>query len=397
MILRAFLLMWFSAMSTTALSQQWVQTESDGLIVAEIEEGASRLTVRCSPNIEIGQNAIRVDLNGTPVTGQTQFQFNDGSQQAVLLENGMMGADTDNNAALFSGVISRLKQASDVTVRLPDGAEQTFSLRGSTRAIGECPLPSIPFDMADCEDERGFGYIRYGLGTGPFALSDFCINRDEGSLRGLESFGGLTLTKDDGVNFTYENLSSGGAIRPTLQIAPVITSTYHGGIIDDQSPEFNFNNGDLSIVGYLYNALGSPERMGESFGVLVALGEPLFGLYGEATFENGHATFELIDSPMFGLSRNGQGQLAFVVADDGSVSGSGAFEAENVRVAGYSPNEWVKAEFEVSELRGFIVGETGQVIKTHALITGEVIDAEGDVRSVETLAEIFLLDLAILP
>lgn len=383
MTVRILFMAFFSLLASSVSAQQWERVDGGMSYIAQIEQNQSSLRIGCSADIELGQNYLEMSLGDHPVEGQTQFQFDDGSQQAVLLDGGQLRADTSNNASLFTGVTSRLKSASKVTIRLLDGAEHTFVLRGSSRAIGECPLPTVPFDIANCKLERAFGYVKYRNGT--FVLSDFCIDRDAGGFQGAENVSGLTLVKDDGVNFTYEDLANG---RGSLQIAPVLVSTYHGGQFDDQSPEFNYYGPEGSIVGFVYNELATPESLAQTFQVYLSTG--YFGLIGEGEFVDGEATFSLIDNVAFGMSRNGAGELTFRVADDGSVTATGSLSADNIRIAGYGPNEWVSARFEVTDLRGFATGAGGQVIKAYAELTGEMTDAEGDVDTVLTRAEVFL-------
>lgn len=389
MICKSVTIVYLFSVSTQLGAQEWQGTESSGSYRAEIEQDGSTLSVICSSSVEDGQNSIMAVLFGQAVSGPVQFQFNDGSQQSAILESGEVRADSQNNVELFEGIISRLKSQSSVTIRTAEGIEQVFSLRGSTRSIGDCPLPVAPFDISTCITERGFGLVSYKYGSDPIALSDFCFDRSNGSFNGLVSDTSLTLVADSGTSFTYEDLASGGSSRPILKIAPVITATYHGGSIDDQSPEFYYGGNGASVTGFLYNQLATPETIGTGFRANVSTG--LFSLYGEADFIDGIATFNLIDRRDTTRSRNGTGTITIIVADDGSVSGSGNFSAENIRLAGYRQNEWVSATYQVTELRGYAVGETGQVIKTYASLTGQITDAEGDVREVvASKAEIFL-------
>lgn len=247
----------------------------------------------------------------------------------------------------------------------------------------------------ECDAEPGFGYVRDRNGTGDqITLTEICFDREKGSFDGALSHHGFELVKDDGVSQTYEDLSVAGVSRPSLQVAPVITSTYHGGLVKDNSPEINVLVDGQFFVGFLYKELSGRAAISDGFGALVSV-HP-YGLQGVARFSDGTARIELVDSPMFGTSKNGFGTLELTVDDEGVVSGGGSFSAENIRTAGYQPNEWVSEKVEITELKGYSVGATGQVIKVFAKANATMTDAEGDVRSFPRIVEILMLDAALL-
>ena len=113
---------------------------------------------------------------------------------------------------------------------------------------------------------------------------------------------------------------------------------------------------------------------------------------GQAAFEGGVTTVTIQDHPEYSVAKNTEGAIELTVADDGSASGTGVLEAENIRSAGYQKDEWVSISVTFDDIRGYATGPTGQVIKTYALVTGEITDAEGDVRTSRGSAEIFFYD-----
>lgn len=253
-------------------------------------------------------------------------------------------------------------------------------------------LPAAAQPVADCDKEMAFGQI---IGGSEPQLGDFCVDRDAGNLFGPFNLDGLTLTVDDGVNFTFEDLAKPSGNQ--MQIAPVLTATYHNGDVDDQSPEINALFGNDFFVGFIYNELASPSDLAPSFYVHVADGASIdgmtaLGFMGEAVFEDGFATVVVSDNTQYGTAKGTESAIGLTVDDDGSVTGSGEIRTQNIRTAGFSPNEWVSMSIEIDELRGFATGPTGQVIKSYALVTAEIVDAEGDIRKSKGSIEVFLFD-----
>lgn len=249
--------------------------------------------------------------------------------------------------------------------------------------------------LIDCQHERAFGKISNIATASDEVLGDFCVDRETGSITGPISLSGLTLTMDDGVNFTFQDLN--GSSGNQMQIAPVITATYHSTDVQDQSPEINVIAGSSYFVGYIYNDLAGPSDLTADFAVHVGGGVSVeggssLGFQGEAQFVDGAATVALSDNAGYGTTKGTEGAIEIVVADGGTVTGTGTFKTHNIRSAGYRENEWVSITITIDELRGFATGPTGQVIKSYALVTADVIDAEGDMRQENGSFEVFLYD-----
>jgi len=243
--------------------------------------------------------------------------------------------------------------------------------------------------ISDCDAETAFGLVRTDTGH---LLGDFCVNRDAGSMTGPISVSGLTLTVEGGENFTFEDLD--GGTRDQMVIAPVITATYHNlGNEFDQSPEINVLTKEGYLTGFIYDGLATPTDLAPSYYVHVS-GEVggVVGLTGEAVFDGGTTVVELADNPQYGLTKETKGTISLTVAEDGTVSGFGGFSTKNIRSAGYSENEWVEMTVTIDELRGIATGSAGHVIKSYALVTSQVVDAEGDMREEKGAMEVFLFD-----
>lgn len=273
-------------------------------------------------------------------------------------------------------------------------------------------------DLPNCEQETGLAMVRYTFGGGHerIDLSEICVDRETGSIVGSETVTGLQLVKQSGASEEFENLDLGVAaqMRPLMQIAPVIHQTYHGGAVDDGSPEFYFINrggpsarlhstNKFQMSGYLYDQLASPESLAQQFSTIVMaelfMGEEgqkpgiQVGMYsgllfsGEAAFSNGTSVVAMTEYPDEGLGmQNGDGTIRITVDSFGALAGAGELYVENSRLAGHAPGEWIWARLAINDLHGHAVGETGQVLKAYGVAEGELEDEAGN--SVPVIATI---------
>lgn len=255
-----------------------------------------------------------------------------------------------------------------------------------------CALAASP-GLAACAGAPAFGLLS-GLGGEAPKLADLCVDRETGSISGAMTLEGYTLTRDDGVSATWENLSGG---RGQFQIAPVITATYHNADVDDQSPELNVVAGGAFFRGFLYGALAAPTDLAERFlvhlggGIEVPGGTPL-GFQGEATFVDGQARISIADNAGYGTAKGTEGEIVLSLDADGLVSGAGRISTQNSRLAGHSANEWTQMDITIEALRGYATGPTGQVVKSYALVTARGTDIDGDAFETEGAFEVFLFD-----
>lgn len=353
----------------TATAQQWTQTDNAGTRVAAIVADTSELRVTCAPAGAGIQNALTLRLAGTPANGPVEFTF-DNSTAVAAFTNGQLLADQQTNAALFAEIIRSLRNDNAVQVADAAGTSSAFSLSGSGNAIGTCPLPEVTFALENCQTARGLAYVRNGTGI---ALGDICADRANGAVAGAFTTGALTQDSDDGTTTTFTS----DAAR--LDIAPELTSPYHAGRVADASPALAYNDGEISAVGFLYGPLSGAEALEETFFATIRSDE--IGLIGVAEFADGTATFAVGEDPAAGTTQTGGGSVTLTVDADGAVTGSGTLDAQT---------ETETLSLRIDTLRGFAVGETGQVIKAFAVASGQATDANGAVRDVTQAVEIFL-------
>lgn len=285
------------------------------------------------------------------------------------------------------------------------------------------------FTVQGCTAETGLGLVKYTVGSVQRVdISELCVDRANGTIVSSESVSGLQLVKQNGTSEDYENLGLevNAQMRPLMQIAPVIHQTYHGGVVDDGSPEFFFiNRGgpqaqqsatqDFQISGYLYGPLAGPQVVaGKKFtsiiGVEIYRGKNtqvsgvdlnmFSGLLfeGDFSFTNGQAQAALTGYPDEALGmKNGRGSYSLAVDATGKVSATGTLYAQNSRTAGHTATEWISANLTSPYLIGHAVGATGQVIKAYGVAQGEVVNASGQRLPVVATVKFVAYDKALFP
>lgn len=117
----------------------WLAETEQGIRSADVKNGNASLGVTCSLTSTITTSSIGVTLQGKPVTGTIIFSFDQGTRIQADFRNGKMEVGTPENDRDFAAIVKRLKRSTSVAVIAPGGAFRSFSLRGSRRAIGDCP------------------------------------------------------------------------------------------------------------------------------------------------------------------------------------------------------------------------------------------------------------------
>ncbi len=126
--------------ASPALARTWWLAETEqGVRNADVKNGNAHLGVTCSLTSTVTTSSIAVTLQGNPITGSVTFSFDQGTRIQADFRNGKMEVGTPENDRDFAAIVKRLKRSTSVAVIAPGGAIRSFSLRGSRRAIGDCP------------------------------------------------------------------------------------------------------------------------------------------------------------------------------------------------------------------------------------------------------------------
>lgn len=212
-------------------------------------------------------NSIYLLMGQDDFTGTATFSFERGGRYEFAFENGFFGIDTQRKVSQFRSLVSELKSENHVTVVTEFGDGVKAGLRGSSKAIGQCPirrlvaadrdknvetqialspsnsdvtadeinrvseriqktLPTGAIDIIDyrlsaCSGIRGFGGLTYS-NSGRTVLTDFCLDESTGEFLSAEPLSGLELTADSRNGRKFEDLSSGSSFyeRNHVQIIP---------------------------------------------------------------------------------------------------------------------------------------------------------------------------------
>lgn len=126
----------------TAHASGWASDIADGINFASVQTGENNLIeVSCDVGINAPITAVSFILNDTSPLANSTVRLTFDKDQPVFFTmdaEGGIGSSTANGANDFNQVLAMLKSASTVKVRIYDGSEAKFALRGSSKAIGAC-------------------------------------------------------------------------------------------------------------------------------------------------------------------------------------------------------------------------------------------------------------------
>lgn len=121
---------------------RWRNGWGQGTSEAEVTHGpGNRIYVACDTGSGFG-SSVHFQLVGKPPPPHSDvlLMFDREKPQAAQVDaHGKVRSDCRVCAANFDHLIAALKSHSSVYVRFADGRETTFTLAGSSQAIGACP------------------------------------------------------------------------------------------------------------------------------------------------------------------------------------------------------------------------------------------------------------------
>lgn len=179
----------------------WGAEFGQGIVEASVGDGnGSELRLVC--NIS-GLDTIASKLSFGPQTGvpsfasagsTVEFLF-DGLHSAPILLNADDSFVVEKDAVsigTFNFLIGRLKKHSFVVIKLPDGQQLNFSLRGSSKAIGVCPpTPSThPVQTANTTSDQSSSLPNQPVAHSRAQFSDYPAIADLRSNAKYPDFGG---------------------------------------------------------------------------------------------------------------------------------------------------------------------------------------------------------------
>lgn len=266
------------------------------------------------------------------------------------------------------------------------------------------PIDGDPFKdyrIDNCEKTRGFGYILYSTSKGYItSVTDICFDAKQGGVVSAETISGFQLVKDSKNGRLFEILSSGNSENSRTSIKFAQDDATPGcGPKEIQTIYYSLPYGtplsrnDASYayaIGYTIPATSNSPKKSESKALLsinyfsqaelpqqTTDNLPFSGdMYGDLSFNENEGTFSVTRTSGFSFGE-AEGQLNLKAHDNGQVQISGRFTAENPRIAGHEQNEWMEMTVEIPYMRGHILGNEGEVLKSFGIARGSYIDASG--------------------
>jgi hypothetical protein len=137
---------------TSAFANGWSSQIQDGIKFASIQVGTTNaIEVSCDVGINAPITAINFVLNDTVPMANSSVRLTFDKQNPMFLtmdSEGGIGSSTSEGAEDFNTVLAKLKASSTVSVRIFDGSEAKFALRGSSKAIGACEPDFARYQLA---------------------------------------------------------------------------------------------------------------------------------------------------------------------------------------------------------------------------------------------------------
>jgi peptidoglycan hydrolase-like protein with peptidoglycan-binding domain len=129
-------------------STRWQSEFGQGIVETSVGDGlGAELGLVCNiSGLDTIPSSLSLSFEGpaaatVPAGSTVEFLF-DGRRAVSMVFNDENRLYVENNAAsikAFSALVRRLKRHGFVVVRLPDGRQMNFTLRGSSKAIWKCP------------------------------------------------------------------------------------------------------------------------------------------------------------------------------------------------------------------------------------------------------------------
>lgn len=119
---------------------KWTAGWGQGIAEAIITKGpGNQIYVTCDQGAGRSATGISFMLSGRAPTGHSiTLTFDNSDPQDYSLWDGEIISSCRACAATYDVVIDQMKKAASVHVRFENGDAARFTLRGSSRAIGEC-------------------------------------------------------------------------------------------------------------------------------------------------------------------------------------------------------------------------------------------------------------------
>ena len=137
---------------TASAAGAWEAQTENGIHFARTNIGPNNeISVICDAGFNAPITSIYVVVEDiAPAPNSVLFvQFDNQSPLYIKTDlEGAIASETGQEARMFNQVVAGLKNSSQVKLRLFDGSEQVFDLKGSSDAIGDCKADFDKYQLA---------------------------------------------------------------------------------------------------------------------------------------------------------------------------------------------------------------------------------------------------------
>lgn len=142
-----------SCIAFPSVAAEWKGEIFDGVLEAKVEQSSNtHIILYCDVGINAPITAINVSIAGTTPSPNSTIRFafdNDTPIFATADSEGGIASLEQTQEEIFSMLLNKLREKSQVSVRIYDGSEETFALMGSSDAIGDCTADYWRYQVAN--------------------------------------------------------------------------------------------------------------------------------------------------------------------------------------------------------------------------------------------------------
>ena len=129
-----------SAWSTETSDKVWRSGWGQGVAEAQVTHGSgNEIYVACEDGSGRDSSISFMLAGDGPKSGEILMILDKGDPESIQVNSdGDIVSDNHVSDSTFLYVLDKFKRHNSVYIRFPDGRESTFTLKGATKAIGDC-------------------------------------------------------------------------------------------------------------------------------------------------------------------------------------------------------------------------------------------------------------------
>lgn len=302
---------------------------------------------------------------------------------------------------------------------VPWANAQQASAQNSTEAGAITSIRPVDGDtfqdhlISQCGGTRGMLMMNYGTSMGITELSDFCLDEQTGSMVSSETRDGFVLAENGPQGRAFEILETGHDKYSRVRVGigsehvwclPTDETQAVQYFIPDNILSRHSDAGYMLASGYTVTDVDKAEWSiasgqqaylsfrdfsisGISQASTVATALEGADFVGKLVSQGDTATF-IIESGNGYWVGAGSGHVEIALGSGGGITATGNISAENIRLVGHKPGEWIKMSANIPYMRGHLLGREGEMLNAMGVVRGSYVDFEGITH--EFMASAFL-------